>query len=58
MELAQGATIYLTTKDAAFLSGRFVFANWSVDELEARKEEIVEKDLLKFAIKAEFGPQL
>ncbi len=31
-----------------WLSGRFVSSNWDMVELESRKTEIVEKDLLKF----------
>jgi NAD(P)-dependent dehydrogenase (short-subunit alcohol dehydrogenase family) len=38
-----------------FLSGRFVSANWDVEDLSGRKEEIVEKGLLKMDLKAELG---
>jgi NAD(P)-dependent dehydrogenase (short-subunit alcohol dehydrogenase family) len=37
---------WLTSEEAAFLRGRYITANWDVNELIARKEEIVEKDLL------------
>ena len=30
-------------------------ANWDVDELEARKDEVIEKNLLKMDLKGEFG---
>lgn len=33
-----------------WLSGRFVAANWDMDGLMAREKEIVDKDMLKFAI--------
>ncbi|KAL4986838.1 hypothetical protein BDW68DRAFT_197814 [Aspergillus falconensis] len=32
--------VWLTSKHASFLDGRFVYANWDVDELQARAEEI------------------
>jgi NAD(P)-dependent dehydrogenase (short-subunit alcohol dehydrogenase family) len=38
------------TKEAEFLSGRFVWAEWDVDELVAKKEEILERDLLLVTI--------
>jgi NAD(P)-dependent dehydrogenase (short-subunit alcohol dehydrogenase family) len=38
-----------------FLSGRYVSANWDVEDLSGRKEEIVEKGLLKMDLKAELG---
>ncbi|KAH7008824.1 hypothetical protein EDB80DRAFT_751391 [Ilyonectria destructans] len=31
---------------ADFLNGRFVWAEWDIDELKARKEEIIQQDLL------------
>jgi hypothetical protein len=33
-------------------------ANWDVDELEAKKYDIVEKNLLKMDLKREFGRDL
>lgn len=38
--------VWATSEEAAFLSGRLAWANWDVDELVAKKEEIVNKDLL------------
>lgn len=32
--------LWLASEEAAFLAGRFVCANWDVDELKARAEEI------------------
>ena len=55
VELAAGTAVYLASPQARFLSGRYVSANWDVDELEARKDEIVKKDLLKMDLKGEFG---
>ena len=55
MELAAGTAVYLALPQAHFLSGRYMSANWDVDELELRKDEIVKKDLLKIDLKGEFG---
>jgi hypothetical protein len=33
-------------------------SNWDTDELEARKDEIVEKNLLKIDLRSEFGSNL
>lgn len=38
--------VWLSTPDAQFLNGRFVFANWDLEQLVARKEEILGSDLL------------
>jgi hypothetical protein len=54
--LPAGVIAFLTTPRAEFLRGRWLSANWSVDELESRKNEIVKQDLLKMGIKAQFGP--
>ena len=35
--------VWLTSPEAAFLHGRFVWVNWDVDELKARADEIVNK---------------
>lgn len=40
-ELVGGVGVWLSTEDARFLSGRFVSANWSADELKAREKDIV-----------------
>ena len=34
------------TDEAEFLSGRFVWAEWDIEELKAKKADILEKDLL------------
>lgn len=41
---------WLTKEKRPWLSGRFVSANWDVEELEKRKDEIVDKDLLVFSM--------
>ncbi|KIJ33845.1 hypothetical protein M422DRAFT_182767, partial [Sphaerobolus stellatus SS14] len=47
-ELAGGFTLWLTTQTEKtdFLRGRFVDSNWDVNDLLARKDEIVEKGFL------------
>ncbi|KAF2826609.1 NAD(P)-binding protein [Ophiobolus disseminans] len=56
-ELVGGVAVWLAAwqEGREFLSGRYVSANWDVDGLVMRKEEIVEKGLLKMDIKAELG---
>jgi len=38
------------TTNLHWLTGRFISANWDVDELLAKKDLIIEKDLLKWRI--------
>lgn len=45
-ELSAGAAVWLSSGDKSFLSGRCVAANWDVEELEARKEELIQSNLL------------
>lgn len=54
-ELAGGVAVWLCTKAATFLNGRYVAVNWAVDELLERKEEIIAGDLLKIQLSGEFG---
>ncbi|KAL8919558.1 MAG: hypothetical protein Q9172_004933 [Xanthocarpia lactea] len=42
--------VWLASGEADFLAGRFVYANWDVDELKTRSDEIVSSDLLKIGI--------
>lgn len=49
-ELAADHMVWLAARRREWLSGRLVYSNWDVTELEAKKDEIVEKDLLKFRI--------
>ena len=44
--IAGGTALYLSTPRAAFLDGRFVYANWDMEQVESIKDEIVSKDLL------------
>ncbi|KAI4700382.1 hypothetical protein J4E89_011024 [Alternaria sp. Ai002NY15] len=54
-ELVGGTAIWLCQEKAKFLSGRFIAANWDVEDLLSRKEEIVKDDLLKLTLKGDFG---
>jgi NAD(P)-dependent dehydrogenase (short-subunit alcohol dehydrogenase family) len=56
-ELVGGIAVWLSTEKAAFLSGRYVESNWSVDDLAARKDEIVSQGKLSIVLKGEFGKQ-
>ena len=58
VELAAGIAVYLASPQAEYLSGRYMSSNWDVDNLETRKDEIIEKNLLKIDLKGEFGREL
>lgn len=42
--------VWLASPEAEFLKGRFVWANWDVDELVSRKAEIEAEDLLQIGL--------
>lgn len=46
--LAGAFCVWLVREKKGWLSGRYVACNWDVEELEGKKREIEEKDLLKF----------
>lgn len=46
-ELFGSTTVWLASEEAEFLRGRFVTANWDVDELKQHEKEIVDDGLLK-----------
>jgi NAD(P)-dependent dehydrogenase (short-subunit alcohol dehydrogenase family) len=54
-EPSGGLAVWLASGDKSFLSGRYVDANWDVEELEARKEEIQEGLLLTVGPRGKFG---
>jgi NAD(P)-dependent dehydrogenase (short-subunit alcohol dehydrogenase family) len=56
-ELAGGVAVWLTTPTAKFLSGRYISANWSVDELYRRRDEIIGEDLLRLVLSGKIGQQ-
>lgn len=45
--LTGALAVYLATDKADFLRGGYIHANWDVEELEAHKDEIAEKKLVK-----------
>ncbi|KAL1597191.1 hypothetical protein SLS60_008773 [Paraconiothyrium brasiliense] len=57
-ELVGGLATWLAAwegEDRSFLGGRYLSANWDVDDLVKRKEEIVEGGLLKLNLMGQFG---
>lgn len=46
-ELCGGFLVWLTKGARTWAGGRYLSATWDVDELEARKDEIVNGDKLK-----------
>lgn len=53
IKLPADFAVWLTSREADFLAGRFAWANWDVDELVGKKQEIEEKDLLKTDLREE-----
>ena len=51
VDLAAGTALYLSTPAASYLDGRFVYANWDMEKLEAMRDEITKEDLLVSRIK-------
>ncbi|KAB8297744.1 hypothetical protein EYC80_001546 [Monilinia laxa] len=53
VDLCGGFCVWLSKniKDLKWLNGRFLDARWDVDELLQRKDDIVEKDLLKWTLR-------
>lgn len=54
-ELAGGVAVWLCSPQARFLSGKLMNANWSVDELVKRKDEIVQGGLLEPGLTGRLG---
>ena len=54
-ELVGGSVVWLSTDAARFLSGRFVSANWSVNDLMKQKEKIMAGNDLKLVYQGTFG---
>ncbi len=49
--LTGGFVVWLSSTKGEFLRGKFVWANWDVEELEARKEEIAsDPDILRLGL--------
>lgn len=50
-ELCGGFCVWLTKdREREWLSGRFLLANWDVEELEAKRDAVVKRDLLKLTL--------
>ncbi|KAL7902907.1 hypothetical protein HDV63DRAFT_362582 [Trichoderma sp. SZMC 28014] len=49
-ELAAHTFVWLTKERRAWLSGRFISVCWDMEELEKKKDEILQKNALKFRI--------
>lgn len=47
--------MWIATDAAKFLSGRFISANWDMDDLAKRKEEILAGNDLKMVYQGKFG---
>lgn len=47
--LRGGLTLFLCTERADWLRGSIVSVNWDFEEMEAHKQEIIEKKLLQLA---------
>ncbi|ROV92438.1 hypothetical protein VPNG_09577 [Cytospora leucostoma] len=48
--LAAATALYLTLPRARYLSGRFINAQWDMEELETYRERIISEDLLKMRV--------
>ena len=46
-DLAGDTIVFLTKERRDWLAGRYISVAWDMDELLAKKEEIIERDLLK-----------
>ena len=57
--LAAHFMVWLSSEEAAFLKGRFVFSNWDVNELKDRANEIKNGNSMTISFGGwpyEFGP--
>lgn len=49
-ELAADSLVWLSRERRDWLSGRFVSVSWDLEELEQKKQDILERNLLKFRV--------
>ncbi|KAK8043443.1 hypothetical protein PG993_005873 [Apiospora rasikravindrae] len=47
-ELPGDTFVWIAKERRAWLSGRYVEANWDMEELEGKREDVVKRDVLKF----------
>jgi hypothetical protein len=50
VELPAHFLVWIASDEAAFLRNKFVWANWDVEELKARAEEIRTSSLLRVSL--------
>ncbi len=55
--LVGGVGVWLATEKASFLTGKYISANWAVDELVARKDEITSEGKLSLVLTGKFGQE-
>jgi NAD(P)-dependent dehydrogenase (short-subunit alcohol dehydrogenase family) len=48
--LPAGFFVWLASREAEFLKGRYLWANWDVEELKERKEEILKGEFLRMGL--------
>lgn len=49
-ELAADTLVWLAREKREWLAGRFVSASWDMEELERKKEDVVQRNLFKFRV--------
>jgi NAD(P)-dependent dehydrogenase (short-subunit alcohol dehydrogenase family) len=54
-ELTGDFVVWSASSEAEFLKGRFAWVNWDVEELKAKKEEIISDDLLLITMEGFWG---
>jgi hypothetical protein len=50
VDLPAGFTLWLSSAESDFARGRMLWVNWDVDELTAKKDEILQGELLKMVL--------
>ena len=50
VSLPASFSVWLASPEARFLKGKFLWANWDVDELKAKAKEIEESNLLSIGL--------
>jgi hypothetical protein len=50
VELSANFIVWATSPEAEFLKGKLLWANWDVDELKARREELEGSPLLTLGL--------
>ena len=50
LELAADTLVWLSRERRDWLSGRFASVSWDMEELEQKKQDIVQRNLFKFRV--------